>query len=63
MKAKELINQLKKYDGDTEVTIYNHSAGSVLLIPEHDPDIIISQDEEFSECEEMPTDTIYIEGK
>jgi hypothetical protein len=63
MKAKELINQLKKYDGDTEVAIYNHSTGSVLLIPGYEPDIVISQDEEFSECEEMPTDTIYIGGK
>lgn len=63
MKAKELINQLVKYDGDTEVAIYNHSTGSVLLIPGYEPDIVISQDEEFSECEEMPADTIYIEGK
>ena len=63
MKAKELINQLKKYDGDTEVAIYNHAMGSVLLIPGHEPDITISQDKEFSECEEMPADTIYIEGK
>lgn len=62
MKARELINQLKQYDGDSEVAIYNHSTGSVLLIPGHEPDIIISQDEEFSECEEMPADTIYIEG-
>ena len=63
MKVKELINQLKQYDGDAEVAIYNHSAGSVLLIPGHEPDITVSQDEEFSECEEMPTDTIYIAGQ
>ena len=63
MKAKELINQLKKYDGDTEVAIYNRSTGNALLIPSHEPDIVISQDEELSEFEEMPTDTIYIEGK
>ena len=63
MKVKELINQLKKYDGDTKVVIYNHSMGSVLLIPSHEPDIAVSQDKEFSECEEMPTDTIYIAGQ
>ena len=63
MKAKELIDQLKKYDSDAEVAIYNHSMGSVLLIPGYEPDVVISQDKEFSECEELPTDTIYIEGK
>ena len=60
MKVKELIAELKKYDGDTEVAIYSHKAGGVLLIPGYEPDRAISQDEEFSECEEMPLDTVYI---
>lgn len=63
MKTKDLIKELQKYDGDVEVAIYNHSSGSALWIPNYDPDITISPDDEFAEEYEFPSGTVFITGK
>ena len=41
MKAKDLIHELQKYDGETEVAIYSRPTGSALLIPSYDPEITV----------------------
>ena len=63
MKVKDLIHELQKYDGETEVAIYNRSTGSALWIPNYDPDTTISPDDEFAEEYEFPSGTVFITGK
>lgn len=63
MKAKDLIHELQKYDGETEVAIYSHPTGSALLIPNYDPEFIVSPDADFAKEYDFPLDTVFITGK
>lgn len=63
MKAKDLIKELQKYDGETEVAIYNHSSGYALWIPNYDPDFMVAPDPDFAEEYDFPKDTVFITGK
>lgn len=63
MKAKDLINELQKYDPDTEVAIYNNSSGTPLWIPDYDLHYQVSQSESFAEEYDMPKNTVFITGK
>ena len=63
MKAKDLIHELQKYDGETEVAIYSRPTGSALLIPSYDPEITVSPDTDFAKEYDFPLDTVFITGK
>jgi len=63
MKAKDLIKELQKYDGDVEVAIYNHSSGSAIWIPNYDPAYMVAPDSDFAEEYDLPKDTVFITGK
>ncbi|HIW72648.1 MAG TPA: hypothetical protein H9875_08500 [Candidatus Levilactobacillus faecigallinarum] len=63
MKAKDLIHELQKCDGETEVAIYSRPTGAALWIPDYDPDVIVSSDTDFAEEYDFPLDTVFITGK
>jgi len=63
MEAKDLIKELKKYDGDVEVAIYNHASGSALLIPNYAPAYMVAPDSDFAKEYDFPLDTVFITGK
>ena len=63
MKAKDLIHELQKYDGETEVAIYSRPTGSALLIPSCDPEFIVSPDTDFAKEYDFSLDTVFITGK
>lgn len=63
MKVKDLIKELEKYDGETDVAIYNHSTGGALEIPNYDPELQVSPDDDFAEEYEFPLGTVFITGK
>lgn len=63
MKAKDLIHELQKYNGETEVAIYNRSTGGALWIPDYNPEVTVASDEDFAEEYDLPEDTVFITGK
>ncbi|MCI2960316.1 hypothetical protein [Pediococcus pentosaceus] len=63
MKAKDLINELKKYDGDTEIAIYNRATGGALWIPNYDFKYQVAPDKEFAQEFDLDEDTVFITGK
>ncbi|MGR6796081.1 hypothetical protein [Levilactobacillus brevis] len=63
MKAKDLIHELQKCDGETEVAIYSRPTESALLIPSYDPEFTVSPDADFAKEYDFPLDTVFITGK
>ena len=63
MKVKDLVHELQKYDDDAEVAIYNRSTGGALWIPNYDPDITVSPDDDFAKEYEFSSGTVFITGK
>lgn len=63
MKAKDLIHELQKYNGETEVAIYNRSTGGALWIPDYNPASTVAPDGNFAEEYDLLEDTVFITGK
>lgn len=63
MKVKTLIEELKKQDQNAEVYIYDQATMAPLYVPEYNPSISVSVDDDYAEEYEIPKGTVFITGK
>lgn len=63
MKVRTLIEQLKKQDQNAEVYLYDKATMTPLYVPEYNPSIVVSVDDDYAEEYEIPKGTVFITGK
>lgn len=49
MKVRTLIEQLKKQDQNAEVYLYDQATMAPLYVPEYNPSIVVSVDDDYTE--------------